>query len=91
MNLYLQLLSLLFSFVYGVLFSVFVKLNYNLLFFSNKYIKIFSNFLFMLDVSFGYFLILKYINSGILHVYFLLLFIFGWYSGYSLLDRFLKK
>ena len=91
MNLKVQLLSLGFSFGFGILFSIFIKINYKLLFLSKKYIQIISNFLFLLDMSLCYFLIIKYINNGILHVYFLLLFLFGWYIGNYILNKFRKK
>ena len=91
MNLKVQLLSLGFSFGFGILFSIFIKINYKLLFLSKKYIQIISNFLFLLDMSLCYFLIIKYINNGILHVYFLLLFLFGWYIGNYNLNKFRKK
>lgn len=91
MNLKIQLLSLIFSFVYGIFFSLLLKFNNKILFFSNYFIKIVSNFLFMLDVALCYFLIIKYINNGILHIYFLILFFGGWLFGNFVLDRFLKK
>lgn len=91
MSLKVQILSFIFSFVYGLLFSGLVKINYNVLFLAKKKIQIIGNFLFLLDIALCYFLIIRYINDGILHIYFLILFLFGWYVGKFLLDKVLKK
>ena len=91
MSLKVQILSFIFSFVYGLLFSGLVKINYNVLFLAKKKIQIIGNFLFLLDMALCYFLIIRYINDGILHIYFLILFLFGWYVGKFLLDKVLKK
>lgn len=91
MSLKVQIFSFWFSFVYGLLFSGLVKTNYNVLFLAKKRVQIFSNFLFLLDIALCYFLIIRYINEGILHIYFLILFFIGWYIGNFLLDRILKK
>lgn len=91
MSLKTQIWSFVFSFVYGLLFSGLVKINYNVLFLAKKIIQILANFLFLLDMALCYFLIIRYINEGILHIYFLILFFGGWYVGNFLLDKMLKK
>ena len=50
MSLKVQILSFIFSFVYGLLFSGLVKINYNVLFLAKKKIQIIGNFLFLLDI-----------------------------------------
>lgn len=82
MNLKTQLLSLGFSFVFGIFFILLVYTNYRFLFLSKKIIKILGSFLFVLDMSLLYFLIIMMINQGILHFYFLLMFFSGNYFGY---------
>ena len=91
MGLKIQLCSLGFSFIFGILFSILLKINYKILFTTKKHIQIISNFLFLLDVSLFYFLGIKFINNGIIHIYFLLIFFIGWYMGNTLLNIFLKK
>lgn len=91
MILKIQIFSLFFSFVYGVFFAVLVKLNHKVLFNVKRHIQVISNFFFLLDVSLCYFLCIKYINNGALHIYFLLLFFLGWYIGCLILDKFIKK
>lgn len=91
MNLKIQCLSLFFSLLYGILFSFLVKVNYKFLFINKGVLKILCNFLFMLDVSLGYFFLIKIINNGILHIYFFLMFLLGWYIGYKFIVKFLTK
>lgn len=79
-----QILSLLFSFLYGVFdyysFHFFRKRfkNYNIFF------KIIYNVLFMIFNVFLYVLLLYYINSGVFNIYFLLLYLFGAFIGEKL-------
>lgn len=91
MNLKIQCLSLVFSFIYGMFFSFFVKINHKFLFNSKGIIKVLCNFLFMFDVSLGYFFLIKKINNGILHIYFFIMFLLGWYIGFTFIVKFLKK
>ena len=51
MNLKLQIYSFVFSFLFGIILSVFTNLNYGLLFNKNKKIKILGNFLFLFDIE----------------------------------------
>ena len=90
MNLKLQIYSFVFSFLFGIILSVFTNLNYGLLFNKNKKTKILGNFLFLFDFSLIYFLGIKLINNGILHIYFLLLLSLGFLLSYSFF-RFLRK
>ncbi len=91
MSLNIQIYSLIFSFVFGMLFSLLLKINYKFLFVNRGRIQIFSNFIFLLDISLLYFLGLKMINHGILHIYFLIVFLLGWLIGKKVLDKFCKK
>lgn len=91
MSLDIQLYSLGFSFVFGLVFSFFIKINYKVLFESRKTIKIIGDFLFLMAMSLLYFLCIKLINNGILHIYFFIMFILGWIVGYRLLVKFTKK
>lgn len=90
-NLKSQLISLLFSFLYGVLFSIFIRINYSILFNVNKIIKIIGTFFFMLDMSLFYFLILKLLNNGFIHIYFFIMFLSGWLFLSYVLDKYVKK
>jgi len=81
MSLEVQIQSLIYSFVFGVFFSYTVNLNYRYLFSSKKVFKIIMNLLFVLVHVLLYFILLRKINSGVLHIYFLLMIIFGFLFG----------
>lgn len=91
MSLDIQLYSLGFSFIFGVIFSFLIKINYKVLFESRRLIRIVGNFVFLMAMSLLYFLCIKLINNGILHIYFFIMFIFGWVVGYKLVVKFYKK
>lgn len=91
MNLKVQLLSLVFSFFYGILFSFLVNVNYQFLFAKKKVFKITMTFLFLLDMALLYFLILRYLNQGIIHIYFFIMIIVGFYITFPFSKRFRKK
>ncbi len=90
MNLKLQVLSLIFSFVFGYFFSLLVNINYKLLFNKNKIIKYLGTFFFVIDMSLIYFLCIYKINNGILHPYFLILFILGFFVSYPINSKIRK-
>lgn len=90
-DLKIQIISILFSFVFGVIFCILVFLNKYVLFNVKKYIQIVSTFLFMFDMSLLYFICIKFINNGIMHPYFLLSFLFGFWLCFLLLDKLSKK
>lgn len=90
MNLKIQIIILVFSFVFGGFFGALVNLNYKLIFNSNLKIKIIGTFSLILDLSLLYFFVLKKINNATLHPYFLLVLFFGFLVGFSY-SRFLRK
>ena len=90
-DLKIQIISILFSFVFGVVFYILVFLNRYVLFNVKKYIQIVSTFLFMFDMSLLYFICIKFINNGFMHPYFLLSFLFGFWLCFLLLDKLSNK
>lgn len=85
MELSIQLQALTVSFVYGILFSYLIKIQYRYLFESKLYYKILITTLFVFDNCLLYFLILRMINNAMFHIYFLLLIILGYLFGVKLL------
>mgnify|MGYP000088622769 FL=1 len=85
MELSIQLQALTVSFVYGILFSYLIKIQYRYLFESKLYYKILITTLFIFDNCLLYFLILRMINNAMFHIYFLLLIILGYLFGVKLL------
>ncbi len=94
MSLKIQVISSLFSFLYGIIFSLLLNLNYNILFSGSRLLRSISNLLFLSDFAMLYFLIMKKINEGILHPYFYLFLILGFLLTFKKgvpLRKFLKE
>ena len=94
MNIKLQIITLLFSFLYGIFFSFFLSLNYKFIYSDKKVFKIIISFLVVIISVLIYFIILKKINSGIFHIYEILCIILGfifdnWIRG--VIAKVLKK
>ena len=87
MDLSIQLQVLTVSFVYGIMFSYLLKIQYKFLFQSKLFYKILITLLFVFDSCLLYFLILRLINDGIFHIYFLFSLIIGYLLGYYLISR----
>ena len=69
MNIKLQIITLLVSFLYGIFFSFFLGLNYKYIYSDKKIFKTIISFLVIIISVLLYFIILKKINYGIFHVY----------------------
>ena len=91
MELKVQILSLLFSFVFGIIFSIFTNMNYRFLFCKSKIFQIIITIIYVLDFSLLYFLLLKKINEGIIHLYFLFAIALGYLFGYSNLSKYVER
>lgn len=87
MELSIQLQVLIVSFVYGILFSYLLKFQYKFLFDSKLFYKILITLLFVFDNCLLYFLILRTINNGIFHIYFLFSLIIGYLFGNYLVNK----
>ena len=77
MNLDTQILSILFSFIYGVIVSYLYNLNYNFIYYNSYLYRISINILFCTDLALIYFILIKIINNGIIHIYFIISFLCG--------------
>lgn len=88
MILKVQLLALLFSFIYGIFFYFLVLLNYKFLY-KNKY-SIIIDLLFIMDNVLLYFIILRKINNGVTHPYLFIVLIIG-YLLTNYVDKKIRK
>ena len=79
MSLYIQICSLIVSFLYGCMFALELILFDKLVCKMSKILKFFFSFLFVMANAILYFIVLLIINNGILHVYFFLLMICGYF------------
>ena len=87
MVLKVQILSLLFSFMYGNMVFWLLEFNYKLLYESKVYYRIITSFLFVLFISLLYFIGLLKINNGILHIYFFLSILTGYLSSFVIYKK----
>ena len=74
-----QIISMLFSFFFGLFLGGVYNLNYNMLFKLANIKKIFFNLIFIFDLVLIYFLFIKKINGGIIHPYFYILIVLGFF------------
>ena len=81
MDLETQIQSLISSFIYGMYLSLIYNLSYKYLYSKNIIIKILTNFIYMIVNVITYFTILKLINEGIVHPYFLISLLMGFLVG----------
>lgn len=91
MTLKIQIICFIFSFLYGVVISFLVNLNYDVLFNKKLVLKILADFFFFVDLALLYFIILRFINQGILHIYFLILLLVGFFSSYNNFKKIRQK
>lgn len=78
MNSYVQFVCLVVSFLYGVLLYYLNKFNYTFLRKKGILVKVVGSGLYLLNVILLYILFLYKINSGMLHIYFILFMILGY-------------
>ena len=84
MDLKIQILSLIFSFFYGIFLFIIFRLEYKCIFLLKKKYQIIFNFIYCIVFSLLYFFLLLFINNGCLHLYFLLLIAFGFLLSYQM-------
>lgn len=77
MDLHTQIVTLLFSLGYGILFASILDIIHKPLFKMKLFLQILISFLFVIGSALLYFLILLNLNKAILHPYFILLFLLG--------------
>jgi hypothetical protein len=87
MPLEIQIKSLLFSFIFGVFFAVMYNLNKRYIYGRERYYKIITTFLFIINLGFFYYLVLLKINFGIIHPYFLIMI----YVGFVIANKKIKS
>ncbi len=91
MKLDIQIFSLLFSFLYGIVFYILLEVNYRFLFIGKIIYRIIISFLFVMFISLLYFLILLRINNGILHLYFFLAMFTGYLLSFVIYHKLIVK
>ncbi len=85
-----QIELIIFSFIFGIIFSLFLSVNYKLIYNKNKIIKILSSFSIILLSSIIYFIEINKINNAIIHYYSLIFIAIG-FTLSSFVEKKLKK
>ncbi len=87
----IQLISLIFSFFYGIFFYITGYFNYNLLKKSNLVLQYIISFFYALDVALLYILLMYKINYGVIHIYFVGILVIGYIFGIVNVKKLRKK
>ena len=90
MNYKLQIISFIVSFLFGCFFYLTSFLNFKLIHKFSKILKYFITILYVLDIALLYILLMYKINSGIIHIYFVLVLFLGFFLT-SLYGKKLQK
>ena len=87
MILKIQILSLIYSFFFGIIFFLLLEVNYRFLYEGKLVYRIIISFLFVIIISLGYFLGLLKINNGIIHIYFFLSLFTGYLVSFVIYNK----
>ena len=90
MNYKLQIISFIFSFVFGMFFYGTSLLNYKLIKKCSKFMKYFVSVVYVIDISLLYVLFMYKINYGVIHIYFIIVLFLGFYLA-SIYSKHLRK
>ena len=90
MNSNIQLISILISFIYGILFYSLTNLLFKLINNLKVIYKHIITFIYVLDMSIIYMIILYKINLGYFHIYFIFMVFLGFIIG-EFLSKYLKS
>ena len=82
-----QILSILYSFVFGIVFFIFLEINFKLLYSGKILYRIIISFLFVIFFSLLYFLGLLKINNGIMHIYFYICLFTGYLLSFVIYNK----
>lgn len=77
MNSYVQVISLLVSFIYGIVFYILSKFNKYIVSNKNNIVKLLVTTVYVVDMVIIYIFIMYKINFGNIHPYFIISLIFG--------------
>ena len=91
MILKIQIYSLLYSFLFGIVFFFLLEINHKFLYEGKIVYRVIVSFLFVMFISLLYFVILLKINNGILHVYFFLALLTGYLSSFVIYNNLIVK
>lgn len=90
MPLNIQIISLVFSFLFGIFFSLFLNINHKIIYNDKKIIKLIGTTLVIFSSVLLYFIMLRKINNASFHPYELIMIVLGFYLE-NLIKKIIKK
>lgn len=91
MEVSIQIISLVVSFVFGVILYFLIKLNKSVLLNQKGIFNVIFNILFCINCSLVYLIIIKNINSGIINLYFIITILLGYVISNKYISNFVKS
>ena len=79
MSLIIQIQTIAYTFLFGIVISLLFNLLYKILFTKKIIINFITNFLFMFIMSSLYFYYLLIVNDGVIHIYLLFIFLISFF------------
>lgn len=90
MSVSLQIIIFLFSFVYGCIFSITARVNEYLIRGKSVLFRFIITLIYILNSVLIFLILLYKLNAGIFHIYFLIVFILGFYLTHNLCKKIFK-
>ncbi len=90
MSVKIQIIVLIFSYIYGFIFYYLNKVNYQITTKEKIIYRSITTMLFIYNIVLIYLLILFKINNGNFHLYFFLLMIIGFINAYQMSNKLIK-
>ncbi len=87
MDSYIQVISFLLSFMYGILFYLLTRFNNYILENKHKFFGFLVTLVFIVDIVILYVYLMYKINSGNFHIYFSIVVVLGFISMHKFYDR----
>lgn len=91
MILKVQVITFIFSLLFGMYFSFLIDINHKIIYDSRRLYRLPTTFFLIVGNAMLYFWGLEHLNNGILHFYLLLAIIIGFIIEHYLYTRFVKK
>jgi hypothetical protein len=84
---YIQVLTFVFSFIYGILFFFLNEFVKYILVNKSIFTKFLINIIFVIDIVLLYVYIMFNINHGNYHIYYIIVLVLGWLSAKKIINK----
>ena len=91
MNSNMQLITFLTSFIFGIFFYYLTIFNFRLIKNMKVYLKHIITFIYTLDITIIYIILIYHLNKGYFHIYFILMVFVGFFVGFVLYNKIISK